>query len=61
MEIEVSGLHLMCDKVFIDASSDSKVVCRNVDFCSHGCSENKYPYSINDQVTVSMILYRNSR
>lgn len=25
IEIEVSGLHLMCDKVFIDASSDSKV------------------------------------
>ena len=54
VEVEASGLHLMPDKSFIGASSDGKVLCRNVDTCSRGCLEIKCPYSINGQVTVSM-------
>jgi len=54
MEVEASGLHLMPDRSFIGASSDGKVLCKNVDTCCWGCLEIKCPYSINGQVTVSM-------
>ena len=54
MVVEASGLHLMPDRSFIGASSDGKVLCRNVDTCSRGYLEIKCPYSINGQVTVSM-------
>ena len=54
MEVKASGLHLMPDKSFIGASSDGKVLCRNVDTCNRGCLEIKCPYSINGKVTVSM-------
>ena len=54
MEVEASGLHLMPEKSFIGASSDGKVLCKNVDTCSRGCLEIKCPYSINGQITVSM-------
>ena len=50
------GCNLMPGRSFIGASSDGKVLCRNVDMCSQGCLEIKCPYSINGQVTVSMNL-----
>ena len=53
-EVEASGLHLMPHKTFIQASSDGKVLCRNVDTCNHECLEIKCPYSINEQVIVFM-------
>ena len=54
MEVEASSLHLMPDKSFIGASSDGKVLCRNLDTCNCRCIEVKCPYSINRQVTVSI-------
>ena len=42
MEVEACGFHLMPDS-FIGASSDGKVLCRNVDTCSQGCLEIKCP------------------
>ena len=54
MEVEASGLHLMPEKSFIGASSDGKILCRNVHTCSWGCLEIKCPYSIKGQITVSM-------
>jgi len=54
MEVEAGGLYLMPDRSFIEASSDGKVFCKNVDTCCWGCLEIKCPYSINGQVTVSM-------
>ena len=54
MEVEASGLHLMADRSLIGASSDGKVLCRNVDTCNRGCLEIKCPYSINGHITVSM-------
>ena len=60
MEVEASGLHLVPDTCSTGASSDGKVLYRNVDTCSLECSEIKCPYSINEQVTVSINSYRNS-
>lgn len=51
---EPTGLHLLPDKNFLGASSDGKVLCRNVDTCCYGCLEIKCPYSINNNITIEL-------
>ena len=54
MIVEPTGLHLFPGKSFLGASSDGKVLCRNVDTCCYGCLEIKCPYSINTNVTIQL-------
>ena len=52
MVVQPTGLHLLPDKSFPGASSDGKILCKNVDTCCYGCLEIKCPYSIKDIVTI---------
>ena len=54
MEMTCCGLHLMPERSFLGASSDSKVVCTSVDTCCTGCIEIKCPYSIEKTVTIEL-------
>ena len=58
MIVKWSGLHLMPEKAFLDASSDGLVTCTSysVDTCCLGCLEIKCPYSSDKNVTVEMTL-----
>ena len=44
--VKQSGLHLIPEKAYPGASSDSLVTCSSVDTCCQGCLETKCPYSI---------------
>ena len=54
MIFEPSGLHLLPEKSYLDASSDGKLTCLSSDTCCNGCLEIKCPYSIDGTVTISM-------
>ena len=54
MVFESSGLHLLPEKSYLDASSDGKLTCLTSDTNCIGCLEIKCPYSIDGTSTVSM-------
>ena len=52
--VESTGLHLLPEKPYLGASSDGRVIYRNIDTCCIGCLEVKCPYSIEGNVTVEL-------
>ena len=54
MMVQVTGLYVLPDKSFLGASSDGKILCKNVDTCCYGCLEIKCPYSIKGIVTIEL-------